>query len=108
MSNFNIELLPQARKFILGMNTSAQEKVLEDLRKARDSNDVSVFKKLNRNIWEFRSRWNGIEYRFLAFWSIDTNSLVIATHGFIKKTQKTPLQEIRKAEQIRKIYLEIS
>lgn len=57
MSNFNIELLPQARKFILGMNTAAQEKVLEDLRKARDSNDVSVFKKLNKNIWEFRSRW---------------------------------------------------
>lgn len=42
----------------------------------------------------------------LAFWDKDsgTNILVIATHGFIKKTQKTPLKEIAKAEEIRKAY----
>lgn len=47
-----------------------------------------------------------MQYRLLAFWDkvreIDT--LVIATHGFIKKTQKTPPKEIAKAEEIRKIY----
>lgn len=32
--------------------------------------------------------------------------VVIATHGILKKTQKTPLKEIRKAEEIRKQYLE--
>ncbi|KDS12524.1 hypothetical protein M082_3742 [Bacteroides fragilis str. 3725 D9 ii] len=32
------------------------------------------------------------------------DTLVIATHGFIKKTQKTPSKEITKAEEIRKIY----
>ncbi|KAB4395500.1 type II toxin-antitoxin system RelE/ParE family toxin, partial [Bacteroides nordii] len=32
------------------------------------------------------------------------NTLVIATHGFIKKTQKTPPKEIAKAEEIRKDY----
>ena len=30
--------------------------------------------------------------------------LVIATHGIIKKTQKTPSKEIAKAEAIRKEY----
>ena len=32
---------------------------------------------------------------FLAFWDKDDkiNTLVIATHGFIKKTQKTPPKE---------------
>ena len=48
-------------------------------------------------------------YRVLAFWdknadqkSVDT--LVIATHGFIKKTQKTPQKEINKAMSIRELY----
>ncbi|WP_195415034.1 type II toxin-antitoxin system RelE/ParE family toxin, partial [Bacteroides finegoldii] len=41
-----------------------------------------------------------------AFWDkVDgVDTLVIATHGFIKKTQKTPSKEITKAEEIRKIY----
>lgn len=33
-------------------------------------------------------------------------TLVIATHGFIKKTQKTPQKEIDKAIAIRNIYFE--
>jgi phage-related protein len=31
---------------------------------------------------------------------------VVATHGILKKTQKTPLKEIKKAEDIRKKYIE--
>lgn len=31
-------------------------------------------------------------------------TLVVATHGFNKKTQKTPKSEIEKAEEIRKQY----
>jgi len=33
-------------------------------------------------------------------------TLVIATHGFIKKTQKTPQKEIDRAIAIRKIYFD--
>ena len=33
-----------------------------------------------------------------------SKTLVIATHGIVKKTQKTPLKEIAKAEEIRKEY----
>jgi phage-related protein len=44
----------------------------------------------------------------LAFWGKTQNALVIATHGFIKKSQKTPLKEIEKAEQImRKYYMNL-
>ena len=39
-----------------------------------------------------------------AFWDKDKETLVIATHGIIKKTQKTPSKEIAKAEAIRKEY----
>ena len=40
----------------------------------------------------------------LSFWDHSENTLVIATHGFIKKRQKTPTEEIRKAERIRNQY----
>ena len=39
-----------------------------------------------------------------AFWDTEEETLVIATHGIVKKTQKTPLKEISKAEEIRKEY----
>lgn len=38
------------------------------------------------------------------FWDTEEDTLVIATHGIVKKTQKTPLKEITKAEEIRKEY----
>ena len=39
-----------------------------------------------------------------AFLDTEEETLVIATHGIVKKTQKTPLKEITKAEEIRKEY----
>jgi phage-related protein len=32
--------------------------------------------------------------------------LVVATHGLVKKTQKTPPNEIKKAEKLRKQYFD--
>lgn len=46
----------------------------------------------------------GIAYRLLAFWDTRENALIITTHGFIKKSQKTPKSEIEKAERKRKEY----
>ena len=64
-----------------------------------------LFKKLeNTEIWEFRTLYNKTAYRLFAFWDRDEETLVIATHGIIKKTQKTPSKEIAKAEAIRKEY----
>ena len=66
---------------------------------------VDIFKKLeNTEIWEFRTLYNGICYRLFSFWDTEEETLVIATHGIVKKTQKTPLKEIAKAEEIRKEY----
>lgn len=67
-----------------------------------------MFKKLNDFIWEFRASYNGKEFRLFSFWdkSDDKETLVVATHGILKKTQKTPTKEIKKAEEIRKQYLE--
>ena len=64
-----------------------------------------LFKKLDdSDIWEFRCLYNKIAYRLFAFWDTKEETLVIATHGIIKKTQKTPPKEIVKAERIRLEY----
>jgi len=69
--------------------------------------DKELFKKLeNSNIWEFRTLYNGNCYRLFSFWDTETETLVIATHGIVKKTQKTPAKEIAKAEDIRRQYFE--
>ncbi len=67
--------------------------------------DKDLFKKLdNSEIWEFRTLFNGICYSLFAFWDTEKEALVVATHGIVKKTQKTPKKEIEKAEALRKEY----
>ena len=69
--------------------------------------DKELFKKLeNTEIWELRTLFNGICYRLFAFWDTENDALVIATHGIVKKTQKTPKKEIEKAERLRKEYFD--
>lgn len=44
----------------------------------------------NSDIWEFRTKYNGLNYRLFAFWDTEAETLIVATHGIVKKTQKTP------------------
>lgn len=77
-------------------------------RVAGGEKNSELFKKLeNSEIWEFRTLYNGIAYRPFAFWDTDTQTLVVATHGITKKTQKTPKKEIARAEAIMKRYYEL-
>jgi len=43
---------------------------------------------------------------FRIFCFFDVDNLVVVGHGFQKKTQKTPKQQIEKAEQIKREYYE--
>lgn len=104
---FKVIYLPDAIEFLQKIEIQAQEKIVYNIRKASYVIDPKLFKKLdNTDIWEFRTLYNGTQYRLLAFWDKTQNvdTLVIATHGFIKKTQKTPLKEIEKANEIMKEY----
>ena len=62
------------------------------------------FKKLSDTdeIWECRMSFGGNIYRILGFFH-GSNNLVL-THGFMKKTSKTPADEIKKAEEFRADY----
>jgi len=106
-TKFDIELLPEVIEFLENIDNKAREKVYYNIKKSQFVNDNELFKKLNELIWEFRTLYNGKAYRLFAFWdNIDgKETLVVATHGILKKTQKTPSKEIKKAEEIRKQYL---
>jgi phage-related protein len=98
--------MEDALDFIEGMPTAAADKLLEIVKRIEGGEQNSkLFKKLdNSDIWEFRTLYNKIAYRLFAFWDTKEGTLVIATHGIIKKTQKTPPKEIVKAERIRLEY----
>ena len=72
-------------------------------------NDNELFKKLKDEIWEFRTLFNKTQYRIFAFWdeSEKVNTLVLATHGIIKRTGETPEKEIEKTENISLRYFEL-
>lgn len=55
------------------------------------------------DIWECRVKLGSNIYRIFAFW--DRNKIVLM-HGFIKKTQKTPDNEIEKAEAYKRDYFQ--
>lgn len=103
---FNILYLKDAAEFLLSLDEKTRAKIQFNIFKSQRENDLELFKKISDNIWEFRTRYNGNSYRLLAFWDKTTRSMVVATHGFDKKTQKTPPKEIKKAEEIMKTYYE--
>jgi phage-related protein len=104
---FSVEFLPEAVSFIDSLAANARAKVLYNIRKAQFINDQVLFKKLTDNIWEFRTIYNRTHYRVFAFWDKrpGTTALVIATHGLVKKTDKTPISDLERAERIRQTYL---
>ncbi len=104
---FEIVFLEEAYDFLKGLDRKHYEKILYNIRKSQVENDPELFKKLNEDIWEFRTLYQGLQYRLLAFWDKrdNTNTLVVSTHGFIKKRNKVPDNEIQKAIQQRIKYL---
>ncbi len=103
---FEIVFLEEAFEFLSNLERKHSEKILYNIRKAQIENDPELFKKLNEDIWEFRTLYQGLQYRLLAFWDKTStkNTLVISTHGFIKKRSKVPDNEIQKAIQIKTKY----
>lgn len=105
---FQLVLMEEAKEFLKALPLPVSRKILYNIDKVKGGILSSeLFKKLeNSDIWEFRTLFQGTAYRLFSFWDSGTATLVIATHGIIKKTQKTPSKEIAKAEAIRKKYFE--
>jgi len=104
---FRVRFLEEATDFLDLLDEKAREKVLYNIWKARSTNDKELFAKLKEEIWEFRTIYKKTYYRLFAFWdkTDKTDTVVISTHGLIKKTDKIPKSEIIKAEKLRMKYI---
>jgi phage-related protein len=105
---FQTRFLEQANEFIAGLDPKAARKLFYNIDLAEQTNDPRLFKKLKDDIWELRVRYGSIQIRLLAFWDKSDNksTLVIATHGVIKKVDKVPENEIERAKNLRNKYFE--
>ena len=105
---FEIIFLDEAYDFLNSLNQKHYEKIIYNIRKAQTRHDPELFKKLQDEIWELRTLYQGLQYRLLAFWdkSNSENTLVVSTHGFVKKRSNVPDYEIQKAKQLKTKYFE--
>lgn len=72
--------------------------VLERVASGGPRRDTQVSRQIGPGLFEFRKG------RIRIAWFYDEGMLVICTHGFVKKTQKTPPAEIRKAMSVHDRY----
>ncbi len=95
------------RDFLDTLPSKSAQKVIWVLRLLEELEMVpaSYFKKMigTEEIWECRIQHGSDIYRIFCFF--DSRSVVILTHGFEKKSKKTPRQEIERAEKYRHDYL---
>jgi phage-related protein len=106
MRFFETKFLEEADEFISQLDSKTIKKIFYNIDLAEQTNDPKLFKKLQNDIWELRTKFAGLQIRLLAFWDKSNNkeTLVIATHGFIKKVDKVPANEIERAERLRDNY----
>ena len=93
-------------EFLNELPSKEAQKAAWVLRLAQDLERVPAkyFTKLTgtKDMWEFRIKYGSNIYRILAF---QDGKNLICTHGFIKKTQKTPREEIERAQRCQRDHL---
>ena len=106
MRFFETKFLDEADEYISKLEPKTIKKIFYNIDLAEQTNDPKLFKKLQNDIWEFRTKFAGLQIRLLAFWDKTDNkeTLVIATHGFVKKDGKVPANEIERAVRLRDKY----
>ncbi len=90
------------QEFINDCQESDQKKIIALLNRAADSGpprNEEKFKSIkNTNLWEFKSH----QVRILC--AFEKDRIIILSHGFIKKSKKTPKREIERAKNLFKEY----
>ena len=93
--------MEDAISFIESLPTPAGDKIFNVIHRIEGGEKNSeLFKKLeNSEIWEFRALYNRIAYRIFAFWDTQEDTLVIATHGIVKKhKRRRPKKSLKQRE----------
>ena len=105
-TKFRVIFLEEASDFLDTLDEKTKEKILYNVWKAQMTNDKELFKKLQDDIWEFRTLYNKTCYRLFAFWDKTDNAdtVVVSTHGIVKKTDKIEKTEIMRANNFKEQY----
>ena len=100
--NKQLHFTPQASEFLTEQSAAVQKAFFEKLKKLSDDGFLREpdAKKIAPNLFEIRVKVTRMQYR-LFYCYIDPNGIWVLS-GFVKKTQRTPPNEIRKAQTIRK------
>jgi len=112
MQNFTkpikVKLLDEATDYIDNVAKKIRVKFFKSFEKVESGHKGNWFKPLGDGIWEFRERDHHKFYRIFAFWDSSEieETLIVGTHGWDKKSNKTPREEIQKAKRVRKHYFE--
>lgn len=105
----DVLLMPEAEKFIANLDNDTRKKVFFNIRKTVQGLKGEWFEKMKGtdDLYEFRTIYNRQYIRLFAFWDTSDNkrTLIICTHGLLKKSAKTPGTEIEKASTLKKKYL---
>lgn len=106
---FRLILSVEADSFLQSIPEKAREKVRYNIRRIqKGEQNKELFKKLDgTEIWEFRILFNKIAYRLFAFWDTETETLVIATHGIIKRLRKHPQRKSQEQKRFENYILSI-
>ena len=65
---FTIAYSGEAIEFLESLPVKAKEKVENNISKAAEFNDRELFKKIDDDIWEFRTLSQNLHIRLFAFW----------------------------------------
>ena len=65
---FRVDFLEEAKDFLDHLDEKSRAKIIYNIWKSRSTNDKELFKKLQDEIWEFRTKYNKSYYRLFAFW----------------------------------------
>ena len=112
MASFNIEFYQKAdgsepaKIFVDSLNAKMRAKavmMLDLLSKNGNNLREPYSKHVSDGIFELRTKVGSDISRVMYFFYVGHK--IILTHGFVKKTQKTPPNEIRRAKQYRADYL---
>jgi hypothetical protein len=67
IEHFNVIFLDEVEIFLASLDVKVRNKIVFNNDKARILLDIKLFKKLNDDIWEFRTNFQSNDYRLLAF-----------------------------------------
>ena len=72
------------------------------LLKTQERLSAKIVKHVGDGLYELRAEWDGNIFR--VFFIFDNDNVVVLFNGFQKKSQRTPQNEIKKAQRIKKEY----